>query len=100
MSTKKKCYYEVLNIAKTASLEDIKKAYRKLAVKWHPDKNPNNKQEAEEMFKEIGEAYEVLSDTQKREDYDKYGFEGPTFAEPDFEFHGCSGNPFETNFSF
>lgn len=65
-------YYKILGIEKTASAEELKKAYRKLALKWHPDKNPNNKA-AEEKFKKISEAYAVLSDTQKRKDYDMYG---------------------------
>src|SRR6185369_1578072 len=68
----KRDYYEVLEISKTASGEEIKKAYRKLAVKFHPDKNPGDKT-AEERFKEVGEAYEALSDAQKRAAYDQYG---------------------------
>jgi molecular chaperone DnaJ len=71
MATKRE-YYEVLGLAKSASPEEIKKAYRKLAVQFHPDKNPGNK-EAEEKFKEISEAYEVLSDTEKRQRYDQFG---------------------------
>jgi len=71
-----KDYYEILGIEKTASEEDIRKSYRKLAVKWHPDKNPNNKEEAETKFKEISEAYGVLSDSEKRNIYDKYGEKG------------------------
>lgn len=65
-------YYQVLGIDKKASAEEIKKAYRKLAVKWHPDKNPNNKA-AEEKFKKISEAYAVLSDSEKRQNYDNFG---------------------------
>ena len=68
-------YYDVLNINKDSSDSDIKKAYRKLAMKYHPDKNPNNK-ECEEKFKEISEAYSVLSDSNKRKSYDMYGKEG------------------------
>ncbi|XP_034550629.1 dnaJ homolog subfamily B member 2 isoform X2 [Notolabrus celidotus] len=66
-------YYSVLGVIKTASQDDIKKAYRKLALKWHPDKNPDNKEEAEKKFKEVAEAYEVLSDKSKRDEYDRYG---------------------------
>ena len=71
----KRDYYEVLGVEKTASAEDIKKAYRKKAIQYHPDKNPGDK-EAEEKFKEAAEAYEVLSDPQKRQRYDQYGFAG------------------------
>lgn len=66
-------YYQVLGVDKKASADEIKKAYRKLAVKWHPDKNPNNKSAAEEKFKKISEAYAVLSDPKKREQYDTFG---------------------------
>eukprot|EP00897_Mesotaenium_endlicherianum_P006505 jgi/Mesen1/5883/ME000299S04990 len=69
-------YYGVLKVAKGASDDDLKKAYRKLAMKWHPDKNPTNKKEAEAKFKQISEAYEVLSDPNKRVVYDQYGEEG------------------------
>ncbi|XP_024531797.1 dnaJ homolog subfamily B member 4 [Selaginella moellendorffii] len=69
-------YYSVLKVDKNATEDDLKKAYRKLAMKWHPDKNPNNKKEAEAKFKQISEAYEVLSDPQKRTIYDQYGEEG------------------------
>ena len=71
----KRDYYEVLGIQKTATKDEIKKAYRKLAIQYHPDKNPGNK-EAEEKFKEASEAYEVLSDDQKRQIYDQYGHAG------------------------
>ncbi|KAI6703712.1 hypothetical protein NL676_012848 [Syzygium grande] len=69
-------YYKVLQVDKGAKDDDLKKAYRKLAMKWHPDKNPTNKKEAEAKFKQISEAYEVLSDPQKRAIYDQYGEEG------------------------
>lgn len=75
MAENKRDYYEVLGVSKDASAEDIKKAYRKGAMKYHPDRNPGNK-EAEEKFKEIGEAYEVLSDQDKRSRYDQFGFAG------------------------
>ena len=71
----KRDYYEVLNVDKTSGAEDIKKAYRKLAVKYHPDRNQDNA-EAEAKFKEATEAYEVLSDDQKRQAYDQFGFAG------------------------
>ena len=68
----KRDYYEVLGVAKNASAEEIKKAYRKLAIKYHPDKNPGDK-EAEEKFKEAAEAYDVLSNDEKRQRYDQFG---------------------------
>ncbi|KAJ1555695.1 hypothetical protein HK405_014479 [Cladochytrium tenue] len=72
----KKSYYEILGIAKNADDEEIKKAYRKLALKWHPDRNPDKKEVAEKKFKELAEAYEVLSDKNKRAVYDQYGEAG------------------------
>ena len=80
----KRDYYEVLGVSKTASEDEIKKAFRKLAVKYHPDKNPGDK-EAEKKFIEANEAYEVLSDKQKRARYDQFGHAG---------VGGAAGNPF------
>jgi len=71
----KRDYYDVLGVSKNASLAEIKKAYRKMAIKYHPDKNPDNK-EAEEKFKEAAEAYEVLGNEEKRARYDRFGHEG------------------------
>src|ERR1700744_502739 len=68
-----KDYYAVLGVPKSAAEKDIKSAYRKLARKWHPDANPNNPREAEEKFKDIQEAYEVLGDPEKRRKYDALG---------------------------
>lgn len=71
-----KDYYKILEVNRDANLDEIKKSYRKLAIKYHPDKNPNNK-EAEEKFKEIAEAYDVLSDPDKKRNYDTYGTANP-----------------------
>ena len=68
----KREYYEVLGVSRTATKDEIKKAYRKLALQFHPDKNPDNK-DAEEHFKEVNEAYEVLSNDDKRRRYDQFG---------------------------
>lgn len=75
----KRDFYEVLGVSKTATQEEIKAAYRKLALKYHPDRNPDNK-EAENKFKEAAEAYEVLSDTKKRQQYDQFGHAGPNMG--------------------
>ena len=77
-------YYEILEIERTSDKEVIKKAYRKLALKYHPDRNPNDKQ-AEEIFKKVNEAYQILSDDEKRQIYDRYGKKG-------LEQNGMSSN--------
>src|SRR6202142_3023836 len=71
-SDKKRDYYEVLGVERGAGEEDLKKAYRRLAIQFHPDRNPGDKQ-AEEKFKELNEAYQVLSDPEKRAQYDRFG---------------------------
>ena len=76
MAVAKRDYYEVLGLQRTASADEIKQSFRRLAMKHHPDRNPSNKKEAEEKFKEISEAYEVLSDPQKKSAYDQYGHSG------------------------
>ncbi|UKK49538.1 molecular chaperone DnaJ [Prevotella sp. E9-3] len=88
----KRDYYEVLGVSKTASEDEIKKAYRKIAIKYHPDRNPGDK-EAEEKFKEAAEAYDVLHDQQKRQQYDQFGFNGPMGGAGGFGgFSGASMN--------
>ena len=71
----KRDFYDVLGVSKSASADEIKKAYRKLAIKYHPDKNPDDKS-AEEKFKEAAEAYEVLSSPEKKQRYDQFGHAG------------------------
>lgn len=85
-----KDYYQVLGVSKSATEKDIKKAYRKLALKWHPDKNIDNKEEAEEKFKEISEAYQVLSDKDKKRQYDNGSYD---------PFGGNSNNQHFNHFS-
>jgi molecular chaperone DnaJ len=88
----KKDFYQVLGVSKTATADEIKKAYRKLAMVHHPDKNQGNKK-AEEKFKELSEAYEVLSDDKKRQGYDQFGHAGASGQNP-FGGAGAGGNPF------
>src|SRR5439155_3286267 len=76
MAVTRRDYYEILGIIKTASAEEIKRAYRRMAMKYHPDRNGDNKAEAEARFKECAEAYEVLSDDNKRRRYDQFGHQG------------------------
>src|ERR1043165_1400912 len=90
----KRDYYESLGLQRNTSAEEIKKAYRKLAVQFHPDKNPGDKK-AEERFKELSEAYEVLSDSQKRQMYDQFGHAanaGGPGGPGGFDFQGFSGS--------
>ena len=113
MATEKRDYYEVLGVERSATDEEVKRAYRKLAVKFHPDKNPDDPH-AEEKFKELGEAYDVLIDSNKRAAYDRFGhaafapggagFGGGGFHDP-FEIFrevfgggGFGGGIFETFF--
>jgi len=98
-----KDYYELLGVPRSASPADIKKAYRQLAVKWHPDKNLQNRAAAEEIFKRVGEAYEVLSDPTKKREYDQFGRDGPKFASqssaPPSGFHATDFNFFHDHYT-
>ena len=85
----KRDYYEVLGVEKNASEDEIKRAYRKIAIKYHPDRNPGDK-EAEEKFKEAAEAYNVLHDPKTRQQYDQFGFNGPNMGSG-FDFGGFGG---------
>ena len=80
-------FYEVLGVTKSASVDEIKSAYRKSALKWHPDRNPANKEEAEIRFRESTEAYSILSDPQKRQIYDTYGHAGLAGATGQTDFN-------------
>lgn len=91
MAEQKRDFYEVLGVSKTATDEELKKAYRKLAKKYHPDMNPGDK-EAEAKFKEVNEAYEVLSDKDKRAKYDQFGHAG---VDPNFGAGGYGGGGFD-----
>src|SRR2546429_8650109 len=92
MAAKKRDYYEVLGLGRNASEEEVKRAYRKLAVQFHPDKNPDDPH-AEEKFKALGEAYDVLMDPDKRAAYDRFGH--AAFAQAGAGFGGGFHDPFE-----
>ena len=96
MAEQKRDYYEVLGVSKGASEDEIKKAYKKMARKYHPDLNPGDKS-AEEKFKEVNEAYEVLSDPDKKARYDQYGHAG---VDPNFGAGGFGGGGFDGSFDF
>ena len=104
MNSPKKDYYTILELNNDASIDDIKKSYKKLAIKWHPDKNPDNREFAEEKFKEITEAYSILSDEEKKQKYDQFGIcdgEAPNFEGgfPDIaEMFEGAGFPFGNMF--
>src|SRR5258708_37412431 len=89
MVSQKRDYYEVLGVSRTATAQELKSAFRKLAVQYHPDKNPGDKV-SEEKFKECSEAYEVLADVDKRARYDRFGHQAPG---------GFGPSPFETGFT-
>ncbi len=97
----KRDYYDVLGVDKSASEKDIKAAYRKQALKWHPDKNQDNKAEAETKFKEINEAYQILSDQKKRQTYDQFGHAAfdPASGMGGGPFRGSQSGPFTWTYS-
>ena len=102
-SDDEKDFYKILGVNKDATEAEIKKAYRKLALKWHPDKNPNNREEAEEKFKKINEAYSVLSDKNKRKQYDHGGnfdFDFSFNADDIFKDFFGGKDPFSEFFKF
>src|SRR5580765_8401980 len=86
--TNQRDYYEILDVSKTSTIEEIKSSYRKSALKWHPDRNPENKEEAEVRFRECTEAYSILSDPNKRQIYDTYGHAGLAGAGAQTDFNG------------
>ncbi len=92
-------YYEILEVSKDADPDEIKKSYKTLALKWHPDKNPNNKEEAEKKFKEIAEAYQVLSDPEKKREYDLFSTNGSQNFENNNN-EGARSRPFHFNTNF
>ena len=92
-------YYQLLGVSRSANDEEIKKAYRKLALQWHPDKNASNREEAEIKFKLISEAYEVLRDPNKRSIFDRYGEEGLRGA-PSSSPSSSSSAPFDADQRF
>src|SRR6266513_6139089 len=92
MATEKRDYYEVLGVGRDATDEEVKRSYRKLAVKFHPDKNPDDPH-AEENFKELGEAYDVLIDPDKRAAYDRFGH--AAFSQGGTPFRGGFHDPFD-----
>ncbi|GIY76731.1 dnaJ homolog subfamily B member 3 [Caerostris darwini] len=94
-------YYSALELSRNATSQEVRQAYRKLALKWHPDKNLDKKEEAERKFKEINEAYEVLSDEKKRKIYDQYGKEGLDGGGKRMRrHHGRADSAFDPEFSF